>query len=76
MKLFLTAHDYSLGSGGHEGCNLVRLSASLLSGTPSRQGLLHSALRTRLQIEGVALHLSNDVFRLNLALETTESVIY
>jgi hypothetical protein len=68
--------DYSLGGSGHDCCKLVRLSASLFSGTLSRQGLLHSALRTWLQIEGVALHFSNDVFRLNLALEATESVVY
>ena len=50
--------------------------ANLLSSTLSRQGLLHPALCARLQAEGVALHFLNDVFRLNLALESTESVLY
>jgi hypothetical protein len=44
----------------------------LLSGTLLRQSLFHPALRARLQIVGVALDLLDDVFRLNLALETTE----
>jgi hypothetical protein len=38
--------------------------------------LLDSTLRARLQVEGVALHFLNDVFRLNLALEATESIVY
>ncbi len=50
--------------------------ANLLSSTLSRQGLLHPALRARLQVEGVALHFLNDVFRLNLTLESTKSVLY
>src|SRR5882762_8166580 len=57
-------------------CNLFRFFANLLSSTLSRQGLLHPALCARLQVEGVALHFLNDVFRLNLALESTERVLY
>jgi hypothetical protein len=56
--------------------HLILLFAILFSGTLSSQGLLDSALRAGLQIEGVALHFLNDVFRLNLALEATKSVIY
>jgi hypothetical protein len=41
-----------------------------------RQSLLHPALRSRLQVIGVALHFLNNVFRLNLALETTAGVFY
>src|ERR1022692_1407410 len=44
--------------------------------TLSRQSLLHSALLARLQVEGVTLHFSDDVFRLNLALETPEGVLH
>ena len=55
---------------------LIRFFANLLSSTLSRQRLLDSALRARLQIEGVALHFLNDVLGLNLALETTEGVVY
>jgi len=58
------------------GCNLIRLFANLFSSTLSRQGLLHPAFRARLQVEGVALHFLNDVFRLNFALEATEGVVY
>ena len=67
---------------GHEGrglalvANPIRLFANLFSGTLSRQSLLHPALGAGLQVEGVALHFLNDVFRLNLALETTEGVFY
>ena len=70
---------YALGllrSGGPFGCNSFRFFANLLSSTLSRQSLLHPALRARLQVEGVAFHFLNDVFRLNLALEATEGIIY
>lgn len=53
-----------------------RFFPNLLSSTLSRQGLLDSALRARLQIEGVALHFLNDLLRLDLALEATEGVVY
>ena len=54
----------------------IRLLPNLLLSTLSRQSLLHPALRARLQVEGVALHFLNDVFRLNLSLEATEGVLY
>ena|ERR1700728_1711771 len=60
----------------HWVANSIRFFAKLLSSTLSRQGLFNSALRSRLQIEGVTLHFLNDVFRLNLALEATEGVVY
>jgi hypothetical protein len=66
-----------LPSSGPNGCNLIKpLFAHLLSGTLLRQSLLHPALRSRLQVIGVALHFLNNVFRLNLALETTAGVFY
>jgi len=55
--------------------NLIWLSADLLASTLSRQGLLHSALRARLQVEGVTLHFLDDVFRLNLALEPPQGIL-
>ena len=55
--------------------NLIVLSANLFSGTLSRQRLFHSALRARLQVEGVTLHFPDDVFCLNLALESTQGVL-
>ena len=51
---------------------VIRLSAILFSGTLSRQSLLQSALLARLQVVGVTPHFLNDVFRLNLALESAE----
>src|ERR1019366_6370334 len=57
------------------GCNSIRLSTNLLSGTLLRQSLLHPALRARLQVKGVTPHFLNDVFRLNLALKATEGVL-
>jgi hypothetical protein len=49
-----------LGSSGpHLGCNLIGFFPNLLSGTLSRQSLLHSALLARLQVEGVTLHFSD-----------------
>jgi hypothetical protein len=74
-----SAEEYAARNEGgrdEDYSNLVRLSANLLSSTLSRQSVLHPALCARLQIEGVALHFSNDVFRLNLALEATESLVY
>ena len=43
----------------------------LFAGALSRQGLLEAAFLTGFQVVGVTLHLFDDVFRLNLALETT-----
>ena len=39
------------------------------------QSLLYSALRTRLQIEGVTLHFLDDLFRLHLALEAAQGIL-
>src|SRR5271165_569956 len=63
------------GSSDPNCCNLLRLSAILFSGTLSCQSLLHSALLARLQVVRVTLHFLNDVFRLNLAFESTEGVL-
>jgi len=54
---------------------LIWLSANFLSCTLSRQSLLHPALLAWFQIVGVTLHFLNDIFRLNLALEPTQSVL-
>jgi hypothetical protein len=51
---------------------LIPVFANLLSGTLLGQSLLQSASLARLQVEGVALHFLNDVFRLNLALESAK----
>ena len=56
-------------------CDLIGFLANLLSSALSRQGLLYPALRTWLQVERVALHFFDNVFRLNLPLETTEGVV-
>jgi hypothetical protein len=64
------------GSGTICGFNLFRFFANLLPSTLSRQGLFDAALCAGLEVEGVALHFLNDVFRLNLTLEATESVFY
>jgi hypothetical protein len=53
---------------------LIPVFANLLSGTLLGQSLLHSASLARLQVEGVALHILNDVFGHNLALEASECV--
>jgi hypothetical protein len=55
--------------------NLIWLSATLFSSTLSRQSLLQALLLTRLQVVGVTLHFLNYVFRLNLALEPTQSIL-
>ena len=54
--------------------NLIMLFANLLAGTLSRQSLFHPALLARFQVVGVTLHVLDDVFRLNLALEPTQGV--
>jgi len=56
-------------------CSLIWLPANLFSGTLSRQSLLHPPLLARLQVVGVTLHFLNDVFRLNLALESTQGIL-
>jgi hypothetical protein len=55
---------------------LFGLSANLFARALSRQGLLHSALRPWLQVEGVALYFLDDVFRLHFALEPPQCVFY
>jgi hypothetical protein len=64
-----------LGSSDPFRGNLIRLSANLLASTLSRQGFLHSALRARLEVEGVTLHFLDDVFRLNLAFEPPQGIL-
>ena len=64
-----------LGSSDPICGNLIWLPANLLSGTLSRQGLLQSPLRARLQVVGVTLHFLDDVFRLNLALEPAQGIL-
>jgi hypothetical protein len=54
---------------------LIPLFANLFPSTLLRQSLLHSALLARLEVVRVPLHVLNDVFRLNLALETAEGVL-
>ena len=49
--------------------------AVLFSRPLARQCALHAFLLARLQVEGVSLHLFNDVFRLNLALESTKRIL-
>jgi hypothetical protein len=61
-----------LGSGPW--CGLIRVFASLFSGTLLSQCLFDPASLARFQVEGVALHILNNVFRHNLALETSERV--
>ncbi len=48
--------------------------AKLFAGTLSRHSFLHAALFARFQIIGVTLYILNDVFRLNLALKSTQGV--
>ena len=57
------------------GCDSVRLFPNLFSGTLARQGLLYPTLGARLEVEGMTLHLFNDVFRLNLALEPPQGIL-
>src|SRR5208337_138411 len=64
-----------LGSSAPLRCNLIRVLANLFPGTLLGQSLLHSASLARLQVEGVALHILNDVFGHNLALEPTQGVL-
>jgi hypothetical protein len=57
------------------GCDLIAIVAHLLPGTLSRQSLLDPALRSRLQIKGVALHVFDDLFGLHLALESAQGIL-
>src|SRR4029077_746718 len=63
-----------LGSSAPLRCNLIPVFASLFSGTLLSQSLFDPASLAGLQVEGVALHILNDVFGHNLALETSECV--
>ena len=49
--------------------------ANLFSGTLLRQGLLHPASFAWLQVIGVTFHFLDNVFRHNLALEPSQSVL-
>ena len=64
-----------LGSSAPLWCNLIRLFTNLFSGTLLSQSLLHPASLARLQIEGVTLHVLNNVFRHNLAFEPPQGVL-
>ena len=54
---------------------LIRFSAVLLSGSLPRQSVFHATLRSRLQVERSDASLPDDVFRLNLALESTQGAL-
>ena len=56
-------------------CNSVPLVSYLFSGTLSRQGLLHPTFCSRFQVIGMALDLFDDVFRLHLALESSQGIL-
>src|SRR5262249_3638403 len=56
-------------------CSLLQLAPELLAIALSRERLFRSTLVTRLQIEGMLLDILDDVFLLNLALESTESAL-
>ena len=58
-----------LGNSGPPRCNLIQVFTILFSGTLLSESLLHSASFARLQVEGVALDLLDNVFLLHLALE-------
>jgi hypothetical protein len=72
-QLKLTHHQRSIHElfRGH----LIWLSANLLASALSRQGFLHSTLRAGLEVEGMALHFLNNVFRLNLAFEPAQGTL-
>jgi len=54
---------------------LVLLFTVLFAGTFACQGLLESLLLARFQVVGVTLYFLNDVFRLNLAFESTKGIL-
>jgi hypothetical protein len=54
---------------------LIGLVASLLPGPFASQGFLHSPLFSRFQVERVFLDFFDNVFLLNLALESTQGVL-
>jgi hypothetical protein len=55
--------------------NPIPIVASFFPGTLLRQSLLHSVSLAGLQVEGVALYILNNVFRLNLAFESPQSIL-
>jgi len=60
---------------GPNGYDSIPIVAHLLPGTLSRQSLLDPALRSRLQVKGVALHVFDNLFRLHLALESAQGIL-
>src|SRR5882724_11740904 len=62
-------------SSGPNCCNLIRLFATLFSGTLSCQSFLHALLLSRFEIKGVAPDLLDDVLLLHLALEATKGIL-
>ena len=60
-------------SGGPSG--LVLLLADLLAIALAGQCFFHAPLFARLEIEGMALDFLDDVFRLDLALETPQRIL-
>src|SRR5450755_1642031 len=64
-----------LGSSASLWCNLIRVFANFFPCTLLSQSLFHSASLARLEVEGVALHILNDVFRHDLALEPPQGVL-
>ena len=53
---------------------IILFFASLLAATLARHSFLHALFLARFQIKGVTLHFLDDVFLLNLSLESAESV--
>jgi hypothetical protein len=64
-----------LGSSEFPWCDLIRFFPNLLSGTLLSQSLLDSASLARLQIEGVAFYVLDNVFRHDLTFETSKRVL-
>lgn len=53
----------------------AKVFAELLAGAFARQGLLHPAPLSRLQVVGMPLHVPNDVFSLHLALKPAQRIL-
>ena len=71
-EIIARRNDWPLLDGGDPPWhNLIRVLTNLFSGTLLSQSLLHPASLARLQVVGVALHVLNNVFRHNLALEAS-----
>ena len=54
---------------------LILLFASFFTATLARQGFFYALFLARLQVVGVTLYFFDDVFLLNLALETAEGIL-